>query len=368
MAATTFANVFEPDVFTQNLTERIMTRSKLWRAGVLANDADLDSLSIYGGREVTVPFWKPITLGEAQTLSDSADITVSNITMGSQVAHVLARAQAWGNTDLSKAFNNRRGDPLAAIQTMVADYWANEQQTALLYMLRGVFGTSGALTATHSFDYETTAGDVAAGIGLSLDPIGANSAKSLLGDNLDAWMNAVILIHPDVYYRLENLGYIKKVPVAVGQELDTGAQAADVVSQYVEYDFSAGLNPAEIDMFAGMQVIVDAANGITKVAGTTSGSAYTSYMIKRGAIAYGNATAPNPVEYERKPLVNGGTDVLVNRMHYIVHPYGMSFSASGGSALAGATPTNAELATVAKWSKVFTDNRNIEIVRIRTNG
>ena len=66
------------------------------------------------------------------------------------------------------------------------------------------------------------------------------------------------------------------------------------------------------------------------------------------------------VEMTRNVLASD--DLLVNRRRFILHPRGVKWI----GVPAGASPTNAELATAANWSKVYQD-KNIRIVAIRHN-
>ena len=103
-----------------------------------------------------------------------------------------------------------------------------------------------------------------------------------------------------------------------------------------------------ISMFQGRRVIVD--DGLPKVNGTNV-PAYTTYLFAPGAIAAGFAAldANEAVEMTRNVLASD--DVLVNRRRFILHPRGVKCV----GVPAGASPTNAELATVGNWSKVYQD-------------
>jgi hypothetical protein len=55
--------------------------------------------------------------------------------------------------------------------------------------------------------------------------------------------------------------------------------------------------------------------------------------------------------------------VLINRRRYILHPRGVKFTSA---AVAGDSPTNAELENGANWTRVF-ENKNVRIVAIEHN-
>ena len=55
--------------------------------------------------------------------------------------------------------------------------------------------------------------------------------------------------------------------------------------------------------------------------------------------------------------------MLINRRRYILHPRGVKFNSA---AVAGDTPTNAELENGANWTRVF-ENKNVRIVAVDHN-
>ncbi|MEY4386957.1 MAG: coat protein, partial [Verrucomicrobiota bacterium] len=105
--------------------------------------------------------------------------------------------------------------------------------------------------------------------------------------------------------------------------------------------------------------------------GTTDGQVYTTYLFGPGA--FGKGVAPlsgeplqggfgtEAVELARLPL--DSDTVLVNRRRWILHPRGVKFNSA---AVAGDSPTNAELENGANWSRVF-ENKNVRIVAIDHN-
>jgi len=105
-------------------------------------------------------------------------------------------------------------------------------------------------------------------------------------------------------------------------------------------------------------------------AGTTSGYVYTSFLFGPGCFGRGNATLNDPVEggfgtkaveWSRAAL-DSDTN-FINRRRYLLHPRGVKFTSAS---LAGSSPTNAELETVANWTRVF-EAKNIRMVAIDHN-
>ena len=67
------------------------------------------------------------------------------------------------------------------------------------------------------------------------------------------------------------------------------------------------------------------------------------------------------VEWSRQAL-DSDTN-FINRRRYILHPRGVKFTST---ALVGPSPTNAELETVANWTRVF-EAKNVRMVAIDHN-
>lgn len=327
MADTKISDIIVPEVFAEYALEKTRERSLLYKSGMLADDARLNMLATAGGTTVNIPFFKPLT-GDDQVLSDQQALNVNNISTGKMVAHVLLRGNAWGVNDLAKALSG--ADPMGAIAEQTADWWNQQYQKTLCSILKGVFAN--ALAATH-----------VANLGAPMSIDGVISAEALLG--AEGEQLAAFYCHDKVYYNL------KKQNLITFQALDDAGEAKDVKN------FIGALGRvAPIAMFDGMVVIHE------KNPALVAGNEYTSYIFKRASVAHGDANAPVPVETDRDSL--SGVDLLIMRRHYLMHPYGVSFDASAGGAIAGSSPTNAELEVGAKWSKVTSDDRNIGIVKI----
>jgi hypothetical protein len=125
----------------------------------------------------------------------------------------------------------------------------------------------------------------------------------------------------------------------------------------------------QIRIFQGRRVVVD--DNLPVRAGTTDGFVYTSYLFGPGAFGKGSARLDSKplqggfgtegVELARLPL--DSDSVLINRRRYILHPRGVKFTSA---AVAGDSPTNAELENAANWTRVY-ENKNVRIVAIDHN-
>ena len=102
------------------------------------------------------------------------------------------------------------------------------------------------------------------------------------------------------------------------------------------------------------------------------GEKYTTYLLGDGAFTYSDVGAKVPYEVDRDPATNGGENLLYTRQRKIFAPMGISFVQPTSAII---SPTNAELATGARWALVkdaagtsFINHKAIPIARIVSQG
>jgi hypothetical protein len=273
-----------------------------------------------------MPFWKDLS-GDDEVLSDSGALTVNAVTSGKDVAALLMRGKAWGVNDLATALSGDR-DIMGKVGTLVADYWARSYQKVLVSSLDGVVADN---IAANSGDMvvnvalETTVGAVKFDGDLFVD------GQATFGDALG--LISGIAMHSDTY------NYLKKTDNISFEKESMGA--------------------LEITTYRGLRVIVD--DKLPKVAGSTSGFKYTTYLFGNGAFGLGIGNAPVPTETDRDSLA--GEDILITRASFVMHPRGIAFS---NGSVAGASPSNAELKLAANWNRVY-ERRNVKIAAVIHN-
>ena len=114
--------------------------------------------------------------------------------------------------------------------------------------------------------------------------------------------------------------------------------------------------------YLGMRIVVD--DTVTNVAGGTSGTVFTTYIVRAGAGKFGFGTPKMPLEVQREALQGngGGVETLVVRDLYAVHMDGMSYTGSPSAD----TASDTEIGLAANWTKVW-DRKNIAITSLKTN-
>lgn len=302
MAKTKISDVIVPEVFNPYVVQRTMELSALYNSGIISNNPELDRLATSGGSTINMPYWEDLN-GDDEVLSDDGALTPAKITAGQDIAVLLMRGKAWSANDLAKALSG--DDPMAAIGDLVAEYWARRMQATAIKLLDGAFAAANMINKVKDISAEATNNKINGETFLD--------ALQLMGDAKDKLTGVIMHSATETQLRKNNL---------IQTELDS--------------------NNKPISLFMEKRVIVDDSCPIAS-------GAYTTYLFGQGAIGLGNGAAPVPTETDRDSLA--GDDILINRKHYILHPRGVKWIGSA----AGSSPTNAELATGANWSKVYED-------------
>lgn len=327
MAATLLSDVIKPDVWAPYVIETTKEKSALFRSGIISTDPRINEQLSGGGSLIQMPFFNDLS-GDDQVRKSNTAIDVNNITTGKDVARLHGRAQAWGSEDLAAELSG--ADPMQAIGSRVAEYWARRMQTILIATLTGVFADN------ETNDDEDLVLDVASEDadtdGVELDGGVVLDAKQKLGDAKGDL--AAITMHSQTHTNL-----LKK----------------QLVEYYPESEVDIGFGT-----FLGMTIIID--DGVPVVDGSTSGKKYTSYVFGSGAIGYGEGNVKNPAETDRDSLQD--QDILINRRNFILHPRGIAWQESS---VADDFPTNDEIEDAANWDRVY-PQKNIRMVKVVTNG
>ena len=334
MAKTQLADIVAPAQFAPYVLLRSAEKSDLFRSGIVHRSRDFDERASLGGNTVEMPHWNDLT-GDREPLSDSDKLTPQKITAASDLARIQNDGKAWSWTHLAKVVAG--DDPAQALADFMAKYWSIQTQKMLIASLKGVFAAasmSGNLLAIHS---ETVAGQSTA---TRLNGATFVDATAKLGDCGDELV--AVAMHSVTEAALRKLDLIDFIPDSEG--------------------------PAQIRTFQGRRVIVD--DGCPSRAGNTDGTVYTTYLFGHGAFGMGFDDLSTPaegghgteaLETERDAL--GSDTNVVNRRRFILHPRGVKFTSAS---VAGANPTNAELATAANWLRVW-EPTQLRVVAVTHN-
>jgi hypothetical protein len=316
MAATKLADVIVPEIFNPYVVQRTAELSAFWSSGIVGELPEVASL-MGGGKTVNMPFWTDLT-GADEVIDDTTDLTINKITPLQDEAVICIRGKAWGASDLSAMLAG--SDPMTAIGELVAGYWARRMQAALLSAVKGAFSTtvSGGSMASATLNISALSPSTLR----VFTPEGLLDACQLLGDAQDSLGG--IACHSATYNLMLKDDLIDFVKPSDG---------GDAIATYL-----------------GKRVIVD--DGLPVATGV-----YTTYVFGPGAIGYAEGAPKVPTETERQALIGGGTDVLVNRRKFVLHPRGVAWIGN-----VTPTPTNTQLETATNWKRVW-EQKQVRMVR-----
>jgi len=268
-----------------------------------------------GGATVNMPFWQDLT-GADEVIDDTGALTINKIDSEKDVAAVLQRGKVFGASDLSGDMAGN--DPMTAIGDLFAGYWARRFQDVLISVLGGAMGA--ASMAANVLDISgLTAGAE------NFDGEAFVDAGARLGDHQDNLVAAAV--HSATY---------------------TVMKKQDLIDFVEDSE-----NGTPIATYMGKRLIVD--DGMPLAT-----DVYTSYLFANGAIGYAEGTPKVPAAVDRDELAGGGTEYIVNRRRFVLHPRGVKWVGSP----AGSSATNAELATGTNWVRVY-EPKNVRIVAFK---
>lgn len=330
MAGTTLQDVIVPELFNPYVINRTMEISALVQCGIIANNTEFDALASQAAPTVNMPFFEDLT-GESEQVIEGADLEDNKITSNKDVAAIIRRAKMWSATDLSAALAG--SDPMAAIGSLVAGFWARDMQKELIALLEGVFGTISAgnenkppaetRLASNLLDISGKSGAAANWSGSAFI-----DAEQMLGDAKAQLTGICMHSATEAYLKKQNL-------------IETVQPSNDVA----------------FGTYQGKRVIID--DGCP-----ASGGVYTTYLFGNGAIALGNG---NPVgfvatETDRAKRKGSGIDYLINRKTMILHPRGIAWQNAEVAKTEG--PSRLEVTNPKNWKPVY-EHKQIRIVAFK---
>ena len=330
MAGTTLQDVIVPELFNPYVINRTMELSALVQSGIITNNSEFDALASQAAPTVNMPFFEDLT-GESEQIIEGADLEDNKITSNKDVAAIIRRAKMWSATDLSAALAG--SDPMAAIGTLVAQFWSRDLQKELVALLEGIFGTIPAGeegTPPEETRLKSNLLDISGKSGNAANWSGSAfiDAEQLLGDAKAQLTGICMHSATQAYLKKQNL-------------LETVQPSNDVA----------------FNTYQGKRVIVDdgcpVKNGV-----------YTTYLFGNGAIALGNGNPVGfvPTETDRAKRKGSGVDYLINRKTMILHPRGIAWQNAVVAKTEG--PSRKEVADPKNWKPVY-ESKQIRIVAFK---
>lgn len=327
MAETKLTDVIVPELFNPYVINKTMELAKLMQSGIVVNDSEFDRLASQASPLVNMPFFEDL-MGESEPIIEGVDIKPNKITSNNDVAVILRRVVEWGATDLSAALSGT--DPMEAIATLIAGFWARDMQKELIAILEGIFGT----TDSGETRLESNILDISTLSGKSSQWSAASfiDAQQLLGD-AKGQLTAVAM-HSAVEANLRKQNLIETIMPS---------------------------NALPFDTYMGKRIIIDDGCPFT---GSGTDRVFSTYLFGEGAIALGNGSPVGfvPTETDRDKQKGSGVDLLITRKTYILHPRGIKFTNANVEKREG--PSREELKDAQNWQPVY-EPKQIRIVEFK---
>lgn len=342
MAITQLGNAVVGEIYDTYTGVDNPETSAFVQSGVAQRLATLDAEFTHNGKIVHVPFWNDLDHDAEPNISDDSETpaTPLNVAAGEMIARKLFINQTWKAADLVNEIV--QSNPMTRIKNRTDAYWQGAFERYIIACLVGVYGDNIAN------DNSDMVNDIAGSLNSDVSATTLFSREAMVnaaftsGDKFDDYV--AIAVHSMVYARMVKNDDIVFVKPSAGTML--------------------------IPTFLGRQVIVDDLLPHTDAAGTNPGdtaASYTSILFGRGVVGFGMGTPARPsfVKLEEMQGNGGGAEILGERKHWIIHPYGYAF---GSVSIGGVSPSKAELAEAQQWNRVVASRKNIPLAYLITNG
>jgi len=336
MATTQLTDVYVPLPFNHAVDQAALELNRFLSSGIMSASSQIGAMASVGGATGEMPHYNQLsTATEPNYDSDNAGSfsTPQNISHGKQVYRRHAWNNSWSTMDLTRLL--ALSDPLAAITSMVGQYWATQEEKRIINTALGILADN---VNNDGEDMLVSVATDDAGAITDAERISATvvlDAAQTMGDHKEAL--AAIAMHSVVYTTLQKQNLIAYIPNARGE--------------------------TSIPTYLGYRIIVD--DSMPAVAGAER-ITYTTILFAAGAFDSGANSQLVASEMERKPDSGdgGGEDILYARRGGIIHPAGFAVDANPA---AGISFTLTELAAAATWDRVY-DRKNVGIAFVQTNG
>lgn len=338
MALTDLADVIAASQqrFSETVVEESTKVSRFWMSGAVVGDPLLAGFSSGPGKLFTIPVISDIPDTESNPGDDTENAATPEALTGTrQDARKHFRNKPMKAADLAAALGDI--DPIGVAIDRFAAYWRREYESFLVATIRGILADNIANDSSDMVHVVATdaAGAPTAGELFSADNV--IDAEATAGD-MAAEEFGIIVMHSVVFHNARKLNLIDDIPDARGEVM--------------------------FQRYHNKMVVVS--DNMPAIAGSNR-ITYTTAILGRGTFGFEAGMPKVPVEIDRAPLEgNGeGTETIVNRTHFILHPYGFSWQENTVSG--DETPTNADLILAANWDRTFA-RKNIRMAFLQTNG
>lgn len=326
------SDVVIPEVYMTYQTLNTPELTEIFQSGIVASNDLLNNIARSGGKTCVVPFWKDLdsSLEPDMSNDDPADFaTPDKVGTGQMQTRKAFMHKAWASMDLIVELSG--AEPIEHIRNRFGTWWNRQWQRRIIAMLLGLYRAN---VAKNGGDMVVDISGQAGALGV-FNSDAAIDANGTMGDA--AGQFSAIFVHSRIRQRMvknEEIVYIS--------------------------DANGKLN---VPTYKGLRVIVDDAMPILSGNGDTA--VYLSAVVGGGAFGYGSVDGhafalgegipKKPAYVIREELAGngGGEEIIGERKTQILHPQGWTWTEpTGADALVEFSPTIADLAKAAPWSRV----------------
>lgn len=335
------SDVFVRPVYESYTSLNSPERTALFTSGMIATNAILSALAKSGNTEGTVPFWKDLdATGEPDyTNDDPADFAVPDKVSTASMKYRKAFVhKAYSSMDLVAELMG--ANPLQHIRNRFGFWWTRQLQKRAIATARGVLASNVANNAGDMVvDISALVGDAA-----KFNALSVLDAEYSLGDAVGGLTG--IAVHSAIAKSMAKLDMLTTEKDSEGNVVIT--RYGDKV---VVIDDSLPTEGAGADRIFTSILFGGGAFGFGGAAGT--------------AFGLGEGTPLNPSYVVREELAGngGGQEIIGERNTWLLHPFGFSWNEA--PALVEFSPTLADLATAAHWTRVV-DRKQVPMAFLKS--
>ena len=334
MAQVQITDVVVPAEFTAYQVENSMVSTALYQSGVVLPNGEMEAQLNAGAQSFTVPFWADLSDTEADITTDvlATLSTPQKIGAAEMIVRKSFLHASWSEMSLASELSG--SSALERIQSRVLAYWDRQWEKRLIASLMGVLYSNVANNGGDmTTDIHLTGGGSPTVVNLLNGAAVINTALTL-GDRLNDMK--MIAMHSHVY-------------------------SYALINDEITF-FKPSVNSLDIPTYKGMGVIVDDSL-VTSTAGV-----YITVLFGPGAVGF--AVAPPRTgfgtEIWRVPSAGngGGSTTLHSRFDLAIHPLGFAWT---NASVASVSPTQAELALAANWTRAYSQRKSVPIAFLISN-
>lgn len=345
MAVVQLSDVIVPEFYAEYGGFDSMSSTALFASGVLIQNPILDTLVGGPGQIANLPMWLDLAAAidpsgaEPNIGTDNpSDVAATNkISAVNQLVRTSFLNDSWAAADLATELAG--SDPMQRVAERLEAFWVRQYEYRLAKSLYGILLSNVANNSSDMVvDISAATSDVPVVINgesyaspnLSRDVVIDTVATA--GDKLLDFK--CLAVHSSVYRNLAKADVITFIRVS-----DQG------------YDMPTAF---------GMALFVDDNLALPD-------SKFLNVVFKAGAVAFAEGPGRVPIEFFRWPQQGNGAGVeeLHSRRNSIITVAGFSFTSSS---VASDSPSGAELATAANWSRVCPQRKQVPLAFLVTAG